>query len=78
MKDHKLNMPFYLSTNRYKNNNECRIPFYVSTNNKHLHCLRIFCELFEHFCPQHPLKVLGYDKPEWDMYPHHNFISMGT
>ena len=54
------------------------IPFYVSTNNKHLECLRVYINLFNHFFPNQELNILGYDFPKYEIPPNCNFISMGT
>jgi hypothetical protein len=53
------------------------VPFYISTNNKHLECLRVFVEIFNCFCPNQELRILGYNKPSYTLPKNCNFISMG-
>lgn len=59
------------------NNPKITIPFYVSTNNKHLVCLRVFINLFNHFLPTQELRILGYDLPDYELPANCSFISMG-
>lgn len=53
------------------------LPFYVSTNNKHLDCLRVFVYIFNHYLPHQELRILGYNRPPFDLPTNCNFISMG-
>ena len=54
-----------------------KVPFYVSTNNKHLECLEVFFHIFYHFIPYQELRILGYDKPSYELPDNCKFISMG-
>lgn len=53
------------------------VPFYISTNNKHLHVLRVFIDLFNKHLPQQKLHILGYDHPTYNLPLNCEFISMG-
>lgn len=54
------------------------VPFYISTNNKHLHVLQVFIDLFnKHLTSQQELHILGYDHPKYTLPANCKFISMG-
>tara|TARA_R110000796_G_scaffold72282_1_gene163570 strand:+ start:7903 stop:8613 length:711 start_codon:yes stop_codon:yes gene_type:complete len=53
------------------------VPFYISTNNKHLHVLQVFIDLFNKHLPQQELHILGYDHPKYNLPANCKFISMG-